>query len=160
MLYLIQVLIENNNFDLFQNLNFRLLNREIKQFFDNNIFWLNQIENIIIDYKYFLKENEQISYFDLYNRIISQFTSEHQKLNLFFKHIKDIHIHVNDIVKIIQYNFSILKPKTILTIVTKNKTMRSFVIMKNIITFEPRIEYEMSVKEIDVYVEIRNNSYI
>ena len=65
--HVLQLIIDN--IDLLDNLHLRLLNRRTKQLFDNNLYWLKQIENITVDYKYFIKKEEEISYFDLYFRI-------------------------------------------------------------------------------------------
>ena len=66
-LFLIRNII--NNVDLLDNLYFRILNKKTKNLFDNNSYWLDKITSETINYKYFIKKDEEISHFDLYFRI-------------------------------------------------------------------------------------------
>ena len=60
------------------------MNRRIKNLINNNIYWLKKIEDITVDYKYFIKKEEEISYFDLYFRIDQMiFPITQSKLNFF-----------------------------------------------------------------------------
>lgn len=141
MFYLIQLIIDNIN--LSDNLDFRFLNKETKHFFDNNIFWLKRIEDITVDYKYFIKRDEEIagsnlskkeiSYFNLYKRIndkiLRNLQDKIRTITRFIRCSKKVSFSIDDIQKIIKYEF--VDEKLIFIFITKEKKIRSFVV-KNI----------------------------
>lgn len=97
MSYLFSIVV--NSVDLSKSLSLRLLSKETKQIFDNNIFLLRKLQRITINYKYFIKQDEIILYFEILMRI-KRIINE-----LVLKDVRQNFYEARKIEKIVHYQF-------------------------------------------------------